>query len=173
MFSEILNPFLYVRNKIKNKNGEWVDMEEPLEEKEITRVVNGYNRRVNDGEEETLLVDFSGDITIHALEVGGSTEEFSLRLGTSNSVGNYTDNMFYNIGAGSFRRLGSPKNLARVDEYNTFLGLARRNQNTGESMIYLKQPITIKGGCKLSVFGSGGVSSVISFKLVYSKKERV
>lgn len=172
MFTEILNNFLNVRNKVKDRNGNWVDMVKD-DTRETFHVLQALSTSLSAQNEIVLLNDTENEITLEYFEISSTSSKISMRINNGGSDGRYSGNIAHVLVSGSSRREANAENLEGASRFSTIAGLHYLNNSTGSNIIYLKRPITLNSGCRVAIFSdeSSGVNSV-TYKMGYRRKIR-
>lgn len=141
MFTEILNPFLNVRNKIKNKNGEWVDESKP---KETLHTADDYFVDIAGDFEVVLINEPNRKVIVDNIVVYSSANPF-LTLGQP-PVYNYNSNLLYTISSGGRHFASMDRIKDHGSEYFDYESLAEE-----QGKITLKRPIILPEGAELKI----------------------
>lgn len=168
MFSEIINPFLNVRNKIKNANGDWVDQVKPRE----TIYQRDENRLdISNESNHVVFEEWDKKIIIDALNYGTNSFFVApllwIREGETNT---FTDQILHGIRGGGGRSSLIPRYIK--DYGNEFLEIGQYDTENVEVVIYLKKPIILPNGGKL-VFNSTSnqTGTETSYKVIWREIE--
>lgn len=160
MFTEILNPFLYVRNRIKNTSGQWVDHQKPREE------ITQYNQ-------SSIETDSNTDITIFEIWdkkvileniIVKSDANPVLSLDIRQDATDYTGNLFFTMGGEGYY-LGSVNAVKnRGSEY--FEHIDHDADGDERDGVMLKKPIILPQGARLTLEGSEDEGTT-AYKVVF------
>lgn len=162
MFTEILNSFLNVRNKVKNADGDWVDQTKPREE-----IHTRTNSGVNITDEIVVFEEWGKKVIIDAFTWGSDTQhQIYPRLYIEEGASGRTGSQLF-VGVS-----GSPSiwdmTMSYINYGNDFFGVGERSTSDNRYTAFLKSPIVLPNGGKL-IF-TGGSSSAdysASYSVVY------
>jgi|SRR5690625_866404 len=144
--ANIINPFLNVRNQVKNVDGEWVDDVKP---KESLMGRHELSITLNEGESFIIFEEWDKKVYLEALEIGFLGNEIYPQLHSQKNGGNYTGQMFYVVRAGSSRSHAKAGLLDDPRRDNTYLkGLV---SDTGNGLIILKRSVYLPQGGRLQI----------------------
>lgn len=144
MFTEILNSFLNVRNKVKNADGEWVDMEQ--NEEKLLSISKQIDLDV-DNQTNIVVEHWDGKYIIDSIQFSAD-EPVQPQLHTKPDPVAYTDQIFHaNPSVGS-RRNGA--GALYIDQYgHDYFEITGKNTENGSYTRYtisLKKPIILPHG---------------------------
>lgn len=175
--TEIMNPFLVVRNKIKNVNGNWEDMVKP---KETFKGLSESSLAVDSTTNKALLNTYGRKTVIESFVVSTNTGiNVGLHVSDSGNAWNNniaTTTVFRREGAsgGNFRR---PLNIYSVDEYGSdIFEILHSNDlhGVGGATIALKRPIVFPNGCRVNFYGGAETTALngeVSYKIFWKEIE--
>jgi len=168
-WSEIINSYLNTRNKVKQINGEWVDMVKPVE----TQHARSGNRVTITPESETIVFNKWGKkIIIDSILFFTNTHVFPrLEISENNSVV-YGTQIFHGITMEGVRTGLSPANLNFVK--NDFFEVVNADVEEGKYMVNLKKQIVLPEGGTLSFKGMSSAledGGIITYKVYWREIE--
>lgn len=146
MFTEVLNTFLNVRNKVKNSSGNWVDMEEKTR---TLHTSEGLGVDISADQDYVILNEVGHPIEITSITVGGNSDKISVLLNQDNSASPFVGNLLHTIGSGSQRSSARAERLMDESYRSDYLGIHHYDSSTKNNVIYLKKPILLPAGGKL------------------------
>lgn len=170
MFTELLNPFLTVRNKIKNKDGKWVDEKIPKEEQ---FEVHYNNLKLSDA---LVLINSKKKIIIDSFQLSTNTASYLRPRLTIKKEFDYNHAYQNNL----FLTLNDNGNYyeATFTYINNFkhplLESVVHNSKVGKYKMQTKGKIELPNGCKLTIFPSRSYDPerhVFSVSLIYREIE--
>ena len=172
MFTEIINPFINVRNKIKNRSGQWVD-----ETKEIgeTKMHTRWNVDLDDNEELVVFENWGKKIIVESIFIS-SDAEVSPHLFISDSGNDAQTNIFRSIQSPQAMGFATPNRINNADRHHDYIDLVEYDGiNDGvpsRAMMLLKKPITLYSGGKLVLQANQTTpDSRLTFKVVWHEIE--
>lgn len=163
MFTEILNPFMNVRNQIK-QNGRWVD--KGLR-KETHGNVSALNKEITFNTDWKIMTKWNTHIIIDAFEFStASPFIYPLLFAKAGSDGDYAQNLFHII-----RPTGrSNATVTEIYKYGSTFLESEQFKNEDDSLwgyiVKLKAPIHLPSGCQLVIRTlANGSGDTLSYKL--------
>src|SRR5690625_1888680 len=160
MFSEIINPFLNVRNKIKDASGNWVDATKPREDQ---FAVYKHSIDVDSSLEEVIFETWDKKVIIDALFFGSDTTAYPLLWIREGANDTSTNEIFRGVnrtGGG-----GAPWPSSISNNGNHLLEIEREDESG--ATVSLKRPLTLPNGGKLLFTGSSNSDGRMSYKVVW------
>lgn len=173
-FTEILNPFINVRNKIKNSNGIWVDQKKKEEEQFII-----YGRSsFEPGQYIDLFSEFDSKVIIDSITLY-SDANVSLSL-LNEDVDIWTHSVRPSYDMFTILRGHTSRGFARLSRLyvydHPYLETVQHHFSTGideeRYFIMSKRNIEMPNGCKLAVLlddeseGSGNAAWNINYRVI-------
>lgn len=169
MFSEIINPFLYVRNKVKRFDGTWVDQKET---REVLNSRSVFNVTVTPDSQYTVFERWGSPITLVDFEMGTNNDQYDVKLyHNTDQSSSYTNNLFHVVNAGSGRSLGSPGNILTEGRGSEHLKVDFIDDTSKDTKISTKKEIYLPQGCALIVENQGTTDLEITFKAIWREVE--
>lgn len=160
MFTEILNPFINVRNKIKNKRGDWVDQRQPIESQQAT---GGYDIVVTPSTDFIVFETWGKKVILDSLSYTTNTDVFP-RLETSqNNPIAYNTQIFHSLLLSG----GRSANWASVIEFNGHDHFEIIKKGETSFHLTLKRPIVLPEGCRLEFTGGSNSSGYLGYKVYW------
>lgn len=167
-FTEILNPYIKVRNQVKDKNGDWID-ESFSTVRENTRMISqlrkeiekdGYVKLFEAEDEQTIIESF------YIVATQNCFPAIWLNKSNENSNDRGT-NLFYILN----HRFRTSPSMQNIDSYGSdYFEVISKEEGVAEDgqdfyTVMLKKPISIPKGSVIGVKGSSDYNQV-SCKLV-------
>lgn len=158
MFGEIINPFLNVRNKIKNTRGAWVDKKIPLERQYMSSTSN-----VDLGSNGRIFFDTNKKIIIDSFQLSSNSASFvrprlhsNREFDYSGGTGEFNNNIFMTTGITSDRNSTMfDATFTYINSYgHPLLESVYHNGTVGRYKMINKAPIILPEGGKLGIYGS-------------------
>jgi hypothetical protein len=144
MFNVIVNKFIDVRNKIKTVDGKWIDQ---TKHQEKDMVLTKLRDDINERSEKVIYENWENPIIIDAIEFG-SLNNTTLLIRVNETDDSSYNNQIFHIVTENGRLLLTKLSLSN----NKHCYMESVTQTTGFKM-YLKQPIHLPAGCKISAYG--------------------
>lgn len=147
MFTEIINPFINVRNQVKNSSGSWVDESVKTENSRVIKIESYNDNNPIDFTRE-VFTESNKKIIIETL-VFKSDSNMGLRL-ENVSEGPYrsSNDLFWTVG-------GATSYMATFDSVqnrgNAFLEHSTFEVEENYRTLTLKRPVTIPNGGRLVI----------------------
>ena len=155
MFSEIINPFLNVRNQIKNRAGQWVD--KTIEPNEVLRHYTSDGTDFTDNQMESIFNVTGKKVIIDQLTVAMDTD-ININIipseyaGVSNTQANISQAVLNWGGGGVYR--GRSSRTTTINGHPLYEKVMGENEENPEShTITLKRPIILPNGGELRIYG--------------------
>jgi len=188
MFTEILNPFLNVRNKVKNRTGLWVDLEESMIKSEEELYSNsGDNIKIPLSPTNDVVVEeyWGGNVIIDSLVISAKGPvQPKLIIEKDNPVA-YNDQIFHIVTSRDNSTARNGAGLEYIDRFgHDFLEVTSKNRvenDEGEELYTyyvasLKKPIFLPKGFQLSFNLISGLFNEhvtddfnVTYKIIYRK----
>lgn len=169
MFSEIINPFLNVRNKIKDKNDEWVDMRKP---REVLKTSIENRIRIEPSEFLEIFSVFDKKIIIDHLVWGTYGTSYPLLMHEDVAYDTST-NLLHLIQRGGGWSSTTPAiiNTQGSDMFETQY-YDNDHEDGTRGTFYLRKPIILPNGGKLAFTrNSEGTRNEVTFKVIWREIE--
>nr|DAE10381.1 MAG TPA: hypothetical protein [Siphoviridae sp. ctwrX9] len=170
MFSEIINPFLNVRNKVKDYKGDWVDQIKPVE-----KVIRKHLSRIQvDGELDYIVFSaWDKKIILEALMIGTNTRGFPVLWGDKDAEQGSIDGNFFSV---ITREGGGSSPSPDVIDFQNggesdLLKLTSFDSEKKESCMILKRPLILPQGGELRFRSRSGSEGELSYKVIYREIE--
>jgi hypothetical protein len=165
MFTEILNSFLNVRNKVKDADGNWVDQTKPRENQHLT---TGLAEVVAQESIHNVLDEWGKKIVIDAFEFGADGQIRPALSVVEGSTGLYTNNIFHVVTRGGLGRYpSSPGNIsAHASEWLEVI-----SAESDDILVNLKKPIVLPQGCSLYFRNDSSSPITITYKVYWREIE--
>lgn len=168
MFTNIINRFINVRNKIKDVEGNWVDQ---VQKREKIKSDSVYSLDVNGGEDLVVFEVWDKAIILESIELGTNDYELILKLHHKDDLSSIYDNqLFHTVGTGSSRGPASLKNLINDARISSYIKLGYFNESSGQGNLELKRPIYLPEGARLSIYTNNSDTKV-TYKVVWREIE--
>ena len=155
MFTEIINPFLNVRNIVKNRAGQWVD--KTIEPDEVLRHYTSDGTDFTDSQMESIFNVTGKKVIIDQLTVAMDTD-ININIipseyaGVSNTQANISQAVLNWASGGVYR--GRSSRTTIINGHPLFEKVMGENEENPEShTITLKRPITLPNGGELRIYG--------------------
>lgn len=155
MFSEIINPFLNVRNKIKDSQGNWVDEQRPVETQHF---VQESRAPVGGSTEINIFDKWDKRIILDNLAMGSDTTVYPILISEEEELG-----LNRNIFRAMTTSGGTSGAWASVISAQGHHLLEIGSSDNDGATIFLKRPIVLPKGGKLSFLGSSSASGEMSY----------
>lgn len=169
MFTEVINPFLNVRNKIKDKDDNWVDMKKP---REVLKTGIKNRVRIEPGEYLEVFNVFDKKIIIDHLVWGtyGSSYPVLMHEDVPYAV---STNLLHLIQRGGGWSSTTPKiinvqgsDMFKVQSYD------REHEDGIRGTLYLRKPIILPNGGKLAFTRrTEDTRNEVTFKVIWREIE--
>lgn len=169
-FTNIINSFLNVRNKVKDMDGNWVDQTKP---RETLKSSSAYNVAVGVETDYIIFEEWDKAIVLESVEIGTNTDSLFLKLYNEPGTSMYTNQLFHLVGAGSARSSAAPSNLRNELRGSSYLECTYYNESSGFARVELKRPIYLPNGCRLAIGAlSTSTGGNATFKAEWREIER-
>lgn len=167
MFTEIINPFLNVRNKVKNRSGQWVDQQPPNEEI-VARESHGTSV---DGNTEIVVFDVSNKKVIIDSLVIYTDAQLSAHLLVSPKGSGGTINIFRVVGINSIGFLTPNRIHSYARGHHEYFDLVNYDEDTERGLMMLKKEVTLPTGGRLTLQGNSPNEGTVTYKVVWREIE--
>ena len=168
MFSEIINPFLNVRNQIKNKSGQWVDMSTPKEE---TKVHASNNRDITGDTEIIIFEHWDRKIVLEGLVLASNAEMSPHLYVKPTGSQDYLNDVFRSIQDHLGIGFATPRRISESDNNHDYLDLVKydgiKDGVPSGSYMVLKRPVVMGHGGKLVIQGNEEYTGNAIIKVVW------
>lgn len=168
MFTNIINSFLNVRNKVRDMDGNWVDQIKP---RETLKTSSALSANITTESERVIFEVWDREVVLESIEIGQNANDAYMVLhveqGRENQ--NYSYELFHTVGAGSTRGFSSPANIESRGSY--YLSVDYRNEATGAARVQLNSPIHLPNGGRLAI-RSANNNVLVTYKVTWREIER-
>lgn len=162
MFTEILNPFITVRNKIRDSRGEWVDQRNPIETQHAT---GDYDVVVTSNTDIVVFETWGRKVILDSLSYTTDTDAFP-RLETSqNNPIPYNTQIFHSLTLSGSRSANWPS-VIELHGHGLFEIISTGDTTNGYH-ISLKRPIILPEGCRLEFGGGTSADGYLAYKVYW------
>lgn len=166
MFTEILNSFLNVRNKVKDADGNWVDQTKPRETQHVEYINFDFEEN-----ETVVFEEFGNKIIIDSLEfTTNSRGDVYPRLNTQpEATGRTSNNLLMAINSDTGAVWDAT--VLYINDYgNNFLDAIVHNRSDDDYKVILRKPIVLPEGGRL-VFRSNSsnvdnVTALVTYRVI-------
>lgn len=165
MFTEILNPFLNVRNKVKDSQGKWVDQTKP---KEVLQMKYDSGITTSGTTEIPIFEIWNKKVIIDQLEYGSNTSFHPRLWQKPEHVGEPFENQLFTVPT---REGGGSSAWPSVISTQETSLLKSGFWESPRGMVFLKRPIILPSGGKLIFEGSSSSDGKSAFKVVWREIE--
>lgn len=161
--TEIMNPFINVRNQIKNRQGNWVDEQTPPHE---LKMVERFGIEVNYETELKVFEEWNKKIIIESIVIA-TDGELSPHLMQSTSSTDEQTNIFRTVGNSLGGGYATPNRINRSNGGHDYFDQPHYNEESLESLMILKRPVFMPDGAMLIMRGHEDYTGNATFKVVW------
>lgn len=167
MFTEIINPFINVRNKIKNRSGQWVDETNEIGE---TKVFERFSSPLENNDEVVVFENWGKKIIVDSFIIA-SDAEVSPHINIRNDSADASNNILRSIQTSVAIGFATPNRINNADGYHDYIDLVKYTDG-GEAMMILKRPITLYSGGKFYLKANSATEDTrLTCKIVWHEIE--
>ena len=164
LFTEIINPFVTIHNKIKDKNGKWIDATKDVRERVS---YNGLRSPVPNSGSYVVFIDFEDEIMLDHLAYSCDAPVYPVLFSKKGSTDLYSPHQQL-IGLTHGGRSGATPSTIQTGGHDYLTGVFNASN---EGIITLKKPIFLPEGGRLEFRAlSNSTGGEVTYDVSYVRK---